>query len=68
VPQVHEEERRGDILFVQLRDYETDREFSLGLRSSCQNPSKQKSPFRNTDVLPFLPTTQFFLVSGATAR
>ncbi|HHB77523.1 MAG TPA: hypothetical protein ENK84_13455 [Desulfobulbus sp.] len=29
---VDEEERRGDMLFVQLRDYETDREFSLGLR------------------------------------
>ncbi len=29
---VDEEERRGDMLFVQLRDYETDRKFSLGLR------------------------------------
>ena len=29
---VDKEEQRGDILFVQLRDYETDREFSLGLR------------------------------------
>ncbi len=28
---VDEEKRRGDILFVQLRDYETDREFHLGL-------------------------------------
>ena len=29
---VDEEELRGDMLFVQLRDYETDRKFSLGLR------------------------------------